>query len=114
MILEARNSSRRWMRVTLLAKRVRNVASSIAVSPPPITAIGLPEKKKPSQVAHEETPWPIKACSLGRPSQRADAPLAMIKDLVWRVSLPKLMVKGRRERSALTTCPVRYSAPKRE
>jgi len=47
----------------------------MAESPPPITAISLPEKKKPSQVAQEETPWPINACSLGRPSQRADAPL---------------------------------------
>ena len=43
-----------------------------------MTAISLPEKKKPSQVAQEETPWPINACSEGSPSHRAEAPLAMI------------------------------------
>ena len=37
MIGDARNSSRRWTITTLLAKRVRNVASSIAESPPPTT-----------------------------------------------------------------------------
>ncbi len=79
MIFDARNESRRWMSVTLVAKRVRNIASSIAESPPPTTTISFPEKKKPSQVAHEETPWPISCCSCGRPSQRAEAPLAMIK-----------------------------------
>ena len=44
------------MTVTLEAKRVRKVASSIAVSPPPTTATSLPRKKKPSQVAQAETP----------------------------------------------------------
>ncbi len=39
-----------------------------------MTAISLPEKKKPSQVAQELTPWPMSACSLGRLSQRALAP----------------------------------------
>ena len=39
MILLARNTSRRWMIVTDRANRVRNVASSIAVSPPPTTAM---------------------------------------------------------------------------
>jgi hypothetical protein len=67
------------MTVTLVAKRVRKIASSMAESPPPTTAISLPEKKKPSQVAQEETPCPISCCSCGRPSQRAEAPLAMIK-----------------------------------
>jgi hypothetical protein len=59
------------MSVTLVAKRVRKSASSMAESPPPMTAISLPEAKKPSQVAQELTPWPMRACSLGRPSQRA-------------------------------------------
>jgi hypothetical protein len=81
------------MSVTLLAKRVRKVASSMAESPPPITAISLPEKKKPSQVAQEETPWPISACSFGRPSQRAEAPLAMMSVRVWMVSLPTVNSK---------------------
>ena len=66
------------MTVTWVAKRVRKVASSMAESPPPMTVISLPEKKNPSQVAQEETPCPISACSFGSPSQRAEAPLAMI------------------------------------
>ncbi len=45
MIFDARSDSRRWMTVTCDAKRVRKIASSIAVSPPPTTAIGLPRKK---------------------------------------------------------------------
>ena len=68
--------------IMLRANRVRKMASSMAESPPPTTTISLPEKKKPSQVAQEETPCPISFCSLGRPSQRAEAPLAMISVLV--------------------------------
>ena len=41
MILEARNVSRRWIRMTFDANLVRNVASSTALSPPPTTAISL-------------------------------------------------------------------------
>ena len=76
--------------VTCEAKRVRNVASSIAESPPPTTAIGLPRKKKPSQVAHVDTPCPISARSEGRPSSFADAPVAMIT-----VLRAKRLVSGR-------------------
>jgi hypothetical protein len=65
MMGEARNFSLRLISVTLEAKRVRKRASSIAESPPPMTAISLPEAKKPSQVAQEETPWPMRACSPG-------------------------------------------------
>ena len=36
----------------MVANRVRKVASSSAVSPPPTTAISRSRKKKPSQVAH--------------------------------------------------------------
>src|SRR5580698_1365344 len=96
---DALKDSLRLMIVTLVAKRVKNSASSIAESPPPITAISLPEKKKPSQVAHELTPCPISACSLGRPSQRAEAPLAMISVRVCTVSFPKLRLRGRLEKS---------------
>ena len=56
MIFDARKASRRCSNVTLDAKRVRNSASSMAESPPPMTAIGLPRKKKPSHVAQLETP----------------------------------------------------------
>ena len=54
-----------------MAKRVRKSASSMAESPPPMTAISFPEAKKPSQVAQELTPWPMRACSLCKFSQRA-------------------------------------------
>ena len=74
MILEARNSSRRCTTVTFVANFVRKVASSIAVSPPPTTTTSLPLKKKPSQVAQAETPWPISRVSDSRPSSFAEAP----------------------------------------
>jgi hypothetical protein len=51
MIRLPRNWSRRWTITTSVAKRVRNVASLSAVSPPPTTATFLPRKKKPSHVA---------------------------------------------------------------
>ena len=76
MIGEARNSSRRWTRVTFDAKRVRNAASSIAVSPPPTTISSFSLKNAPSQVAQAETPRPWSRCSPGSPSQRALAPVA--------------------------------------
>ena len=56
MIREARSSSRRWITVTLEAKRVKKMASSMAESPPPATAMCWSRKKKPSQVAQVDTP----------------------------------------------------------
>ncbi len=56
MIFDARSWSRRWMTVTDRANFVRKIASSIAESPPPTTAMSCSRKKKPSQVAHVETP----------------------------------------------------------
>ena len=56
MILEARSSLRRWMTVTVSPNLVRKMASSSAESPPPMTAICLPRKKNPSQVAQVDTP----------------------------------------------------------
>ena len=70
MIFEARRLSRRWTIVTDRAKRVRKVASSIAVSPPPTTTMSWSRKKKPSQVAHQETPRPESCFSSGTPSSR--------------------------------------------
>jgi hypothetical protein len=67
MIRDARNSSRRCTTVTLRANRVRKVASSIAESPPPATAMSWSRKKNPSQVAHELTPRPSSSCSPGTP-----------------------------------------------
>ena len=76
MIGEARNSSRRCTIVTLLANFVRNVASSIAVSPPPTTTSSRSRKKKPSQVAHALTPRPRSFSSPGTSSHFALAPVA--------------------------------------
>ena len=78
MIGDARNWSRRCTMVTCDAMRARKSASSIAESPPPTTTIGLSRKKKPSQVAQVDTPKPRRRLSLGRSSQRADAPVEMI------------------------------------
>ena len=78
MILEARSSPRRWIIVTLLAKRVRNVASSTAESPPPTTAMCWSRKKNPSHVAHHETPRPESSSSRGSPSLRYADPIAKI------------------------------------
>ena len=67
--------SRRWMSVTLSANFVRNMASSTAESPPPTTAISWPRKKKPSQVAHVDRPWPISRLSASSPSMSDWAPV---------------------------------------
>jgi hypothetical protein len=75
MIFDARSSSRRCTIVTVVANLVRKMASSIAESPPPTTAIGFSRKKNPSHVAQVDTPWPRSCCSEGRPSMRADAPV---------------------------------------
>ena len=76
MILEARSSSRRCTIVTVSANLVRNVASSRAESPPPTTAMSWSRKKKPSQVAHVDRPWPISRASAARPSISDCAPVA--------------------------------------
>ena len=78
MIFEARSASRRWITVTVLANRVRNIASSMAESPPPTTAMSCSRKKNPSQVAHQDTPWPQSRFSPGTPSSRYRDPVAMI------------------------------------
>jgi hypothetical protein len=76
MILLARSVSRRCTRFTLRANRVRKVASSSALSPPPTTAISWSRKKKPSQVAHQLTPCPESSFSPGIPSSRYAEPMA--------------------------------------
>ena len=80
MILLARNWSRRCSTTTSVAKRVRNVASSSAVSPPPTTATFLPRKKKPSHVAQALTPRPRSRVSFSSPSHSALAPVATISE----------------------------------
>ncbi len=78
MIFEARSLSRRCTTVTSEQSRVRKFASSIAVSPPPITATGTLRKKAPSQVAHALTPLPIRLRSDSSPRYMALAPVATI------------------------------------
>ena len=51
MIFEARNSSRRWTIATLEANFDRNIASSMAESPPPTITVAASRKKAASQVA---------------------------------------------------------------
>lgn len=70
IILEARSLFPRCMMWTLSANRVKNSASSIAESPPPTTAISLFLKNAPSQVAHQETPYPESLVSAASPSLR--------------------------------------------
>ena len=99
MILLPRNSPRRTSIVTLSAKRVRKVASSRAVSPPPTTATSRPRKKNPSQVAHAHTPRPRNSSSDSSPSHRADAPVATMTVSARYSSLPTQMPNGRDEKS---------------
>ena len=61
--------------VTFEANLVRNVASSTAESPPPTTTISWSRKKKPSQVAQVDRPWPISSFSRGRSSISDWAPV---------------------------------------
>ena len=51
MIFEARNSSRRLTITTFEANFDRNIASSIAESPPPTMIVGTSRKNAASQVA---------------------------------------------------------------
>ena len=67
--------------MTFEANLVRNVASSTAESPPPTTAISWPRKKKPSQVAQVDRPWPSRRCSASRPSIRLWAPVETMIDV---------------------------------
>ncbi len=113
MILLARNSSRRWMMVTASPNRVRNVASSIAESPPPTTTMCWPRKKKPSQVAQDETPWPSSSCSPGTPSGRQAEPVARMTARAWYSVLPIHTRFTAPRSSTRDTSSVMYSAPKR-
>ena len=78
MIFDALNSGLRWTMLTLEANLVRNVASSIAESPPPTMTSSWSRKKNPSQVAQAETPCPIRRFSDSMPNSRAEAPVAMM------------------------------------
>ena len=64
---------------TFEANLVRKIASSTAALPPPTTATSLSLKKKPSHVAHAETPNPLKFCSESKFNHLACAPVEIIK-----------------------------------
>ena len=98
---------------TFDAKRVRNVASSIAESPPPTTTTTFSRKNAPSQVAQYETPRPWSVCSDGSPSCLAVAPVATMTASARCSSLPTYTPNGRSEKSTLVTSSVTNSAPKR-
>ncbi len=112
--LEARRVSRRWITLTLRAKRERKVASSRAVSPPPTTAMSWSRKKKPSQVAHQETPRPDSLSSLGRSSLRCWEPVVTITARArWTLPSESVTVLMSPVRSTDTMSSGISSAPKR-
>ena len=74
----ARSPSLRCTTWTMGENFVRNVASSMAESPPPTTTISCPLKNGPSHVAQYETPRPARASSPFTPSLRGLAPVHMI------------------------------------
>jgi hypothetical protein len=73
----------------------------------------LPRKKKPSQVAHAETPKPMSFVSLSMPSRRAEAPVATITLFAWYSASSVVIVNGRREKSTREASVCTISAPKR-
>ena len=74
----ALNSFLLWINFTLDANFVRNIASSTAAFPPPTTATTFSLKKKPSHVAHAETPKPLNFCSDSKFNHLAWAPVEII------------------------------------
>ena len=114
MIFEARSSSRRWITYTFDANFVRNVASSIAESPPPTTAITRSRKKNPSQVAQYETPRPDSRDSPSMPILRGAEPVAkMTASASWLPPLPRVTFFTGPSMSSSTTSSYSTSAPNR-
>jgi len=106
------------MIVTEVANRVRKRASSIAESPPPTTQISWPRKKKPSHVAHVESPCPSRRASPGTASGIARAPDARITASATMSGsgpswLPSHSENGELASSALQARATRRSAPNR-
>ena len=87
---QALSSSFLCMTWTDEARFVRKVASSIAVSPPPITATFLPLKKKPSQTAQFETPLPMSLISDGMFRRLGFAPVATTMERARTVAPPEV------------------------
>ena len=70
------------------------MASSMAESPPPTTAIVSPLKKNPSQVAQVDTPWPMRRISFSSPSIMALAPVDTITARAWILHVADLDQEG--------------------
>ena len=85
----------------------------MAESPPPTTAISLSRKKKPSHVAHADTPRPRSRCSLSMLSHRAEAPVARITDWPSNAAPRAQTRNGRPDRSTLSTSRSKKRVPKR-
>ena len=113
MMVDALNTSRRWMSVTLLAKRVKKVASSHAESPPPMTNTCSSRKKAPSQVAQVEMPRPFCSASPGASNHKDSAPVQTIMECVRKVSPSTITLYGRSLKSTSSTFLSSTSSPKR-
>ena len=88
---------------TFLHKFERNNASSTAVLPPPATATVLFLKKKPSHVAHAETPKPINSFSPSMLSHFAFAPVAITIEYEWNTSFSVSTTNGNLLKSTFLT-----------
>lgn len=77
------NSGSLAITVTFDANLVKNIASSAAAKPAPITNTSNPSKNWPSQVAQYATPLPVNSSSPLNPSCLGAAPVAIITDLPW-------------------------------
>jgi hypothetical protein len=94
------------------------MASSMAESPPPITAMGLLRKMgaAPSHTAQAEMPLFQKPVSSSEPlkgSRLATAPVAMMSVCAVTSFSSVHSLKGRRDRSTLSTVSVKMRVPKR-
>ena len=103
MTFEALNTALRWIIVTLLANLVKNVASSMAESPPPTTITSSPLKKAPSQVAQVDMPLPFCPCSPSAPSHIASAPVQIMTVSALNSSPSTHIPNGREEKSTFST-----------
>merc|ERR1711998_746785 len=83
----------------------------MAVSPPPTTTTGFSLKRKPSQVAQELTPPPLKSYSPSTPSQRLSAPVAMTTLWLVRLLPSVYILKSDSPASMRTTFSSRNLAP---
>ena len=96
------------MTYTLDPYLVRNMASSIAESPPPMTPMGLPRNMgaAPSHTAHALMPLfqnPLSSSEPGKGRRRATAPVAMITVSAVTTFSSVVTTKGRREKSTAVT-----------